>query len=215
MPLISALRHIMWRNCKSTVHHQMGIPEQKEIVHSVVLSDLETFFYNTEHIQCTASFREKAKKLEDSLSMHKMNAQTLQWVIFEKKLVFYLYLFILISTQIMSPLQMLLRDCTMPTVIARSGNGKKLLSPDELHQRMNNDYELACKTHLRSIASSLNGKNKHFCSFFFFFNSLSIFDFGRFGSFVYYDQWLRNGYWILSCRFTMGLRLFGYNQVRT
>lgn len=75
----------MWRTCKSSVNDELGIPPQTEIVHNITMSDLQSFFYNTQHTQCAVAFREKALKLAKSCysrneTMAKMSAQTLNAV---------------------------------------------------------------------------------------------------------------------------------------
>lgn len=80
VPLVTVLKKIMWRTCKSTVWDMLGIPPQSDVIHYVVMSDLETFFYNSQHEQCAVMFREKARKLSNTVCMRKFNASTLKQV---------------------------------------------------------------------------------------------------------------------------------------
>lgn len=70
----------MWRTCKSTVWSQIGIPPQMELIHYVEMSDLETFFYNSQHEQCAVMFREKAKAISRDMCMRKMDSSTIKRV---------------------------------------------------------------------------------------------------------------------------------------
>lgn len=71
----------MWRTCKKHVIAELGIPEQEEIVHLVQMSDLQKFFYATEHEEAANMFRLKARKLcRDDVTMSKMNPHTLNVV---------------------------------------------------------------------------------------------------------------------------------------
>ena len=139
-PLVNIMGKIMWRTCKSSVTSEIDIPPQTEIVHQVIMSDLQSFFYASEHNQCAAMFHEKAKKLGSSVSMFKMNAHTLNLIMY--------------------PLRKLRQDCTIPTLFSKHDQSvvKKVLPPDELLKHLMSKTENDCKSELRSIASSLNGK---------------------------------------------------------
>lgn len=83
--MIDVLKQIMWRTCKSTVNDELGIPPQTEIVHNIIMSDLQSFFYNTQHTQCGVAFREKALKMTQGYynrndTLAKMSTQTLNSV---------------------------------------------------------------------------------------------------------------------------------------
>lgn len=81
-PLINkCLKNVMWRTSKINVAREIGLPPQTEIVHKITMSDLEAFYYSDEHQQCADAFYEKVQKLDKSLAMVKMNAQTLKMVI--------------------------------------------------------------------------------------------------------------------------------------
>lgn len=66
----------------------------------------------------------------------------------------------------MEPLRKLRQDCTVPSVMAKSNVGRhgqqhvaqRLLSPEELHKHMVSNHEIECKSQLRALTSSLNGK---------------------------------------------------------
>lgn len=47
--LIKMLSKIMWRTCKKDVEHEIQIPEQKEVIHYVEMSDLQKCFYQQVH----------------------------------------------------------------------------------------------------------------------------------------------------------------------
>lgn len=47
--LIKFLSKIMWRTCKKDVLHQIDIPEQKEIIHYVEMTDLQKCYYQQVH----------------------------------------------------------------------------------------------------------------------------------------------------------------------
>lgn len=80
-PVINILQKVMWRTCKVDVVDELGIPPQSELVHYVVLSDLQTFFYRNEHAQYQRIFFEKSSKLINSqLSVSRMSAHTFKLV---------------------------------------------------------------------------------------------------------------------------------------
>lgn len=58
----------------------------------------------------------------------------------------------------MEPLRKLRQDCTVPTLLNKTNNSKRLLSPDQLQQHLFAKTEMECKSELRSVASTLNGK---------------------------------------------------------
>lgn len=136
-PLINVLSRIMWRTCKSTVWDQIGIPPQSEVLHPVELSDLEVFFYNSQHSQCYETFRKNTLRLSNEL-LFKLNPHVMK--------------------KVMEPLRKLRQDCTVPTLLSKTNNSKRLLSPEELQLHLAGKHEIECKSQLRSIASTLNGK---------------------------------------------------------
>lgn len=79
--LVSVLRPIMWRTCKaSDIMEQAQIPEQTEIVHYVTLSDLETFFYNSEHSNCLQAFRDNTQKMEMRIKLSQFGPHSIKLV---------------------------------------------------------------------------------------------------------------------------------------
>lgn len=58
----------------------------------------------------------------------------------------------------MEPLRKLRQDCTVPTLLSNTNKSKRLLSPEELQQHLSSKHEIECKSQLRSVASTLNGK---------------------------------------------------------
>ncbi|XP_059615593.1 E3 ubiquitin-protein ligase SHPRH [Phlebotomus argentipes] len=139
-PLVKVLRKIMWRTCKSMVWDQIGIPLQKEIVHYVVMSDLQTFFYRSQHSLCRDAFVQKVKQVGSSQTMIRMNAHILN--------------------KLLEPLRKLRLDCTVPSLIRSHKSDqttvKKILSPNELHVHLVGNNENEAKSQLRGIASSFN-----------------------------------------------------------
>lgn len=61
--LIKILQKVMWRTCKADVMDEIAIPPQSNVVHYVQMSDLQRFFYRTEHSQFRQVFHEKAAKV--------------------------------------------------------------------------------------------------------------------------------------------------------
>lgn len=57
-PLLRLMQHIMWRNCKSTVKSSIGIPPQTFRTHLVDMTDIQAFFYSTQHALCSVKFSE-------------------------------------------------------------------------------------------------------------------------------------------------------------
>ncbi|XP_055700948.1 E3 ubiquitin-protein ligase SHPRH [Phlebotomus papatasi] len=140
-PLVEVLQKIMWRTCKSLVFEQIGIPPQKEVVHYVTMSDLQTFFYRTQHSLCRSAFMEKARKISTGLAMSRMNAHILKLLL--------------------EPLRKLRLDCTVPSIVRGHRQDqttvKKILGPNELHAHLVANNENEAKAQLRNIASSFNG----------------------------------------------------------
>lgn len=79
-PLLDVLEKIMWRSCKNDVLDQINIPPQQNIVHYVTMSDLESFFYKSQHANYSFAFNEKAQKLRNDESMSNLNSHTLKLV---------------------------------------------------------------------------------------------------------------------------------------
>uniref|UniRef100_A0A182WJB3 RING-type domain-containing protein n=1 Tax=Anopheles minimus TaxID=112268 RepID=A0A182WJB3_9DIPT len=138
-PLLTMMARVIWRTCKHAVLDQLGIPPQTERIHYIRMSDLQSYFYRGEHIQCAQAFHDKARKIGLSLRMAQMNIQTLNLLL--------------------EPLRKLRLDCTIPSVlqVGSSLQAKNLLTPAELHEHLVTVNVNDCKGHLRSIVSSLNG----------------------------------------------------------
>uniref|UniRef100_A0A336MKX4 CSON001404 protein n=1 Tax=Culicoides sonorensis TaxID=179676 RepID=A0A336MKX4_CULSO len=141
VPLIRILQKVMWRTCKIDVLDEIGIPPQSEVVHYVQMSDLQVFFYRSEHAKFKQIFNEKAVKVLKYMTSSRISAQTMKIL--------------------MEPLRKLRQDCTVPSVFSKTRDDqmaqKKLLSPVELHEHMIKNTEVEMKTCLRTISSSLNG----------------------------------------------------------
>uniref|UniRef100_A0A182R7E4 E3 ubiquitin-protein ligase SHPRH n=1 Tax=Anopheles funestus TaxID=62324 RepID=A0A182R7E4_ANOFN len=138
-PLLTMMVRVMWRTCKHAVLDQLNIPPQTERIHYIWMSDLQTYFYRSEHVQCAQAFREKARKIGPSLRMAQMSIQTLNLLL--------------------EPLRKLRLDCTIPSIlyVGTTLQAKKFLTPAELHEHLVTTNVNDCKGQLRSIVSSLNG----------------------------------------------------------
>lgn len=80
-PLVEFLQRIMWRTCKSKeILEQINTPPQKEIVHYLSMTDLELFFYNTQHENCRMKFLQKTRDMEDKMKLSTMNPHILKLV---------------------------------------------------------------------------------------------------------------------------------------
>ncbi|KFB51654.1 AGAP007417-PA-like protein [Anopheles sinensis] len=138
-PLLNTMVRIMWRTCKASVVDQLGIPPQTERVHYITMSDLQRYFYRSEHALCAQAFHEKARKIGRTQSMAEMNIPTLN--------------------ALMEPLRKLRHDCTIPSIlhVANTLTTKKLLTPSELHEHLVTNNANECKAQLRSVVSAMNG----------------------------------------------------------
>lgn len=80
-PLLTALRPIMWRTCKSTdVMEQINIPEQTHLVVNIEMMDLEQFHYNAEHSRCLQAFIQNARKIGSNQKLSALNPHILKKV---------------------------------------------------------------------------------------------------------------------------------------
>uniref|UniRef100_A0A182PQI4 Helicase C-terminal domain-containing protein n=1 Tax=Anopheles epiroticus TaxID=199890 RepID=A0A182PQI4_9DIPT len=139
-PLLTIMARVMWRTCKNAVLSQLGIPPQTERIHLIQMSDLQSYFYRSEHMQCAQAFHEKARKIGTDQRMAQLDISTLN--------------------RLMEPLRKLRMDCSMPSILGVGQSalqGKKLLTPTELHEHLVTTATNDCKGKLRSIVSSLNG----------------------------------------------------------
>lgn len=140
-PLILVLQRVMWRTCKVDVEDQIAIPPQSNIVHFVNMSDLQLFFYRSEHARSASDFnRIVSKYVEADWSLSVINTSTLK--------------------SLLEPLRKLRFDCTVPSILNRVPNeniNKRILTPNELHNHLIKNTEHECKTCLRTISSGLNG----------------------------------------------------------
>ncbi|XP_308421.5 E3 ubiquitin-protein ligase SHPRH [Anopheles gambiae] len=139
-PLLTMMARVMWRTCKHSVFDQLDIPPQTERIHHIQMSDLQNYFYRCEHLACAQAFNEKARRIGANERMAQMNIATLN--------------------QLLEPLRKLRQDCTIPSVLGVGQSalqGKKLLTPAELHEHLIASNVNECKGKLRSVVSSLNG----------------------------------------------------------
>lgn len=80
-PLLTALRPIMWRTCKSKdVIAQINIPEQTHLVVNIDMMDLEQFHYNAEHSRCLQAFTQNAQKIGSKRKLSALNPHILKIV---------------------------------------------------------------------------------------------------------------------------------------
>lgn len=138
-PIVTVLRKIMWRTCKSKeIMDQVNIPEQTELVHYVQMTDLENFYYNKEHTRCSGDFRLNSLKIGAQQKLATLNPHMLNVVL--------------------EPLRKLRQDCTIPSAFERQlKSTKKNLKPDELLKHLMSKNEIEAKSELRTIAWCLNG----------------------------------------------------------
>lgn len=137
--IVSMLRKIMWRTCKSKeIMDQVNIPEQIEIVHHIHLTDLENYYYSREHAKCSQNFRANSLKIGAKQKLATLNPHMLKLVL--------------------EPLRKLRQDCSVPSIYERNLNqNKKNLKPDELLKHLMKKNEIDAKSELRTIAWCLNG----------------------------------------------------------
>lgn len=79
-PLVDIMKKIMWRTCKSNVLDQINIPSQTEIVHYVTMSDLQSFYYQSEHHSSSINFNQKINRMKQNISGKGMTRETLKLV---------------------------------------------------------------------------------------------------------------------------------------
>lgn len=144
MPMIFVFGKVMWRSSKADVLHELEIPPQTEIIHSITMSDLQNYYYRMEHERCEVQFKTNITKFERSRiggipNLYKMNPRNIK--------------------SVLEPLRKLRHDITVPSLTNRIEHSttRKLLTPMELMQHLLSNKELECKSALRSIASDLNG----------------------------------------------------------
>lgn len=137
--LVSVLRKIMWRTCKTKeIMDQINIPEQTEIVHHIHMTDLENFYYNKEHQRCSRDFFMNSVKIGTNQKLATLNPHMLKLVL--------------------EPLRKLRQDCSIPSIFDRTmAAAKKNLKPDELMKHLTKKNETETKAELRTIAWCLNG----------------------------------------------------------
>lgn len=80
-PLISVLRKIMWRTCKTEeILAQIRVPPQTKITHYITQSDLERLFYNHVRTKYRTEFEKAAGRVDKTMTMSTMDQQSLKWV---------------------------------------------------------------------------------------------------------------------------------------
>ncbi|KAF6025413.1 SHPRH [Bugula neritina] len=63
--LHTVLRHVMWRTCKNDVRDQLGLPDQHTIMHEVMFSAIEEFYYRQMYSSCKTDFQQIYSKYPD------------------------------------------------------------------------------------------------------------------------------------------------------
>lgn len=137
--LVSVLRKIMWRTCKSKeIIDQINIPELTECIHFIDMTDLEQLYYKKEHERCSKAFHTNSIKIGAMQKLSTLNPHMLKLVL--------------------EPLRKLRQDCSIPSIHERNlGVAKRNLKPDELLEHLISKNEIEAKSELRSIAWCLNG----------------------------------------------------------
>lgn len=80
-PLLTALRPIMWRTCKSDdILSQINIPEQAHCVVEISMTNVELLFYNREHAACLDKFCQNIRKIGSNRKLAAMNPHILKLV---------------------------------------------------------------------------------------------------------------------------------------
>ncbi|KAG5680655.1 hypothetical protein PVAND_010149 [Polypedilum vanderplanki] len=168
--LIKMLCKIMWRTCKKDVLHEIQIPEQKELIHFVEMSDLQKCFYSQVHVKTKPEF---LRHVQNYLLRNSENFEIIKEVVqgkivsrrqgiidyslMDKKL------YELDNTTIktfLEPLRKIRQDCTIANLFVNVNDQtrvKQTLRSDQLHEHLVSKTSIECKSALRTICSSLNG----------------------------------------------------------
>jgi E3 ubiquitin-protein ligase SHPRH len=162
--LINLLSKIMWRTCKKDVEHEIQIPEQKEIIHYVEMSDLQKCFYEQVHKTTKPLFknhvREYLLRHSKTFVYDEQREETVKIIdtdLLDKKL------FEFDNTSIktfLEPLRKIRQDCTIANLYVGTNNQTKVkqtLRAEQLHEHLVSKASIECKSALRTICSSLNG----------------------------------------------------------
>lgn len=56
------LPRVLWRTAKEDVIEELGVPEQKVVLHRLEFSPVESHFYQTQHEECSALFIQKISR---------------------------------------------------------------------------------------------------------------------------------------------------------
>ncbi|EDW69640.2 E3 ubiquitin-protein ligase SHPRH [Drosophila virilis] len=142
-PLLELLQHSMWRTCKSKVEDELGIPPQKELVHRLELSNVESLYYREEHYKCTELFLTAVAKH----TKHNANNSSSCLASISPKLL----------RLILQPFLRIRKTCSVPVVLNNNVATTNYLNPQDLLAHLKSNNELQCKRELRTWASSYNG----------------------------------------------------------
>ena len=144
--LIELLHCFMWRTCKSKVLTELNIPEQTELVHHIDLSNLEKLYYSEQHAECEGKFLEAVTRCARGKTI-------------APKLL----------KAVLLPLLKIRQCCSVPVLNTKNKSHfgsnataprqHQFLQPKELLNYLKTSNENDCKSELRSMASSYNGRN--------------------------------------------------------
>lgn len=167
--LVGMLAKIMWRTCKKDVEHEIQIPEQKEVVHFVEMSDLQKCFYKQVHLKTKPEFLEHIQGYlfrNSGRAFNKFQFKAMSVEQHEKvidKSLMDMKLFELNNATLktfLEPLRNLRQDCTIASLFTNKNDEtrvKQTLRVEQLHEHLVSKTSLECKSQLRTICSSLNG----------------------------------------------------------
>lgn len=174
--LIKVLSHVMWRTSKKDVEAEINIPKQTEIVHYIDMTDLQSCYYKSVHIETQPKFEQNVRnylsrnRIYDEESNKYINDESLLDTNFYK-------LNNSILRAFLEPLRKLRQDATIPNLLLK--NEKQTLRPEQLAEHLITKTSIECKdkylkfqisfrltmnflnvlgkSALRTICSSLNG----------------------------------------------------------
>ncbi|KAL7038671.1 hypothetical protein ACKWTF_009651 [Chironomus riparius] len=158
--LIEMLSKVMWRTCKKDVEHEIQIPEQKEIIHYVEMSDLQKCFYQQVHISTKPEFLRHVQNflMRNSREIDPFtNERRIDHSLMDRKI------YELDNTtlkSLMEPLRKIRQDCTIANLFSNTNDQtrvKQTLRAEQLHEHLVSKASIECKSALRTICSSLNG----------------------------------------------------------
>lgn len=80
-PLLSVLRRIMWRTCKTReVASQLDIPDQTELVHYIDMKDVERINYKTNHEEQFTRLQHNLREIDENVQLSTIDRSLLDEV---------------------------------------------------------------------------------------------------------------------------------------